>query len=160
MIIEECDRNKLLEKEQFYIDKINPWFNVCPIAGNTINRPCPQSTKEKLRIFNTGKKQSQETIDKRVAKTKGQKRVFTEEHIRHIKESRKRGKEHPYFGKSSPAKGYHSKYRGIPLKEGHKAKLRQKRSEKTKECIRQSWVKRKEEGEIGKRDGFGRFKKN
>ena len=34
-VIEECDINLLIEKEQYYIDNLNPEYNCCKIAGRT-----------------------------------------------------------------------------------------------------------------------------
>lgn len=157
-VIEVCDKDNLIAREQHYIDILNPWFNICPIAGEIIHRPCTEEQKEHLRKINTGKKQSEETIARRVAKNRGQKRKFTEEHLAHMRASVKRGKEHHRFGKPSPCKGRPSTLRGIPLKEEHKAKLRRKRSKETCERIKQSWIKRKIEGKVNERDEFGKFK--
>ena len=32
----ECDKESLIAFEQFYIDSLNPWFNVCPKAGSNL----------------------------------------------------------------------------------------------------------------------------
>lgn len=32
-ILEYCDTNKLLEREQYYIDTLNPTYNICTTAG-------------------------------------------------------------------------------------------------------------------------------
>lgn len=31
-----CEKEDLIKHEQFFIDSLNPWFNICKIAGNTI----------------------------------------------------------------------------------------------------------------------------
>lgn len=78
------DRSKLITREQYHLDKLNPVFNICKTAGNTlgvrpseetraklsawqIGRKLPQSHVDKLR----GIKQSSETIAKRLASKKG-----------------------------------------------------------------------------------------
>ena len=96
-IIEECKKEILVQREQFYIDSLNPWFNICRIAGNCLYKKHSEETKRKLKIARNkrinvggwhhteetkknwseqrkGKRQSSETIAKRVAKLKGQKR--------------------------------------------------------------------------------------
>jgi len=50
------DKNKLLEREQYYIDTLKPWYNVLPIAGNVL-----------------GLKHSPETIEKCIAASKRRK---------------------------------------------------------------------------------------
>lgn len=48
IILENCEENKLLEKEQYYLDTLKPEYNICKIAGNC-----------------AGVKHSMETIEKR-----------------------------------------------------------------------------------------------
>lgn len=33
-VIEECDKNEVIVREQYYIDTLNPLFNICKIAGS------------------------------------------------------------------------------------------------------------------------------
>lgn len=88
-IIISCDESELIEKEQFFIDVFNPYFNGCMIAGSRRNYVCSEETKkkikisksniseetrEKLRKSHTGLKQSPETVEKRASKNRGQKR--------------------------------------------------------------------------------------
>ena len=44
-----CEKDDLLTTEQFFIDSYKPWFNVCPIAGNTSRRKVSKEIREKLR---------------------------------------------------------------------------------------------------------------
>lgn len=37
-ILLECNKDELLEREQFYIDTLKPWFNCCPVAGSSAGR--------------------------------------------------------------------------------------------------------------------------
>lgn len=73
IIIEKCNILELLIREQYYIDTLNPFFNICKIAGNTLgrrpseetlvkmrNRVCSNETREKLRKSNTGKRLTEE----------------------------------------------------------------------------------------------------
>lgn len=52
-ILEYCETEKLLEREQYYLDNLKPEYNICKIAGNCL-----------------GVKQSEETINKRVVSVK------------------------------------------------------------------------------------------
>lgn len=48
-VIEFCDKKDLILKEQYYIDNLNPIFNICKIAGNKLGVKHREESKEKLR---------------------------------------------------------------------------------------------------------------
>lgn len=116
-IVEECEKAQLVEREQYYIDTLKPWFNICQIAGNCLGKKHSEETKRKLKIarnrraavsgwhhseetkkkwseMRKGRKLSKETIEKIVSKTKGKKR--TEECKKRISESLKGAKHYAY----------------------------------------------------------------
>ena len=39
-IIEFCNKENCIEREQYYIDTLNPQYNICKIAGNTLGVSC------------------------------------------------------------------------------------------------------------------------
>ena len=47
----DCKEN-LLTREQFYLDTLNPYFNICKIAGNSLGVKHSQQTKEKIGLAN------------------------------------------------------------------------------------------------------------
>lgn len=55
-IIEFCEADRLLEREQFWLDGAKPEFNVCPTAGNTLGRRFTEEVKEKIRAKAIGRK--------------------------------------------------------------------------------------------------------
>jgi len=61
-----CDKEDLIKIEQYFIDFYNPWFNICKIAGSSLGIKRSETTKEKVRQANLGKKQSRETVEKRL----------------------------------------------------------------------------------------------
>jgi len=72
-IIELVPVTKLKEKEQFHIDISLSYerkfgYNISPKANNS---EMSEETKEKLRKANLGKKQSKETVEKRMRKIRG-----------------------------------------------------------------------------------------
>lgn len=89
-IIEECSIENLIEREQFYIDKLKPEFNLRPLAENNRGWKMPNSAKEKLSNFNKGKKLSEEhkkQISKNNSKNlKGRK--LSDKHIEAIRRAR------------------------------------------------------------------------
>lgn len=60
--LELCEKDKLIEREQYYIDTINPFFNVLRIAGNTagnkpwLGRKHSDETKAKISATNIATK--------------------------------------------------------------------------------------------------------
>lgn len=85
-LIEECPKNKLMEREQWYLDNLKPHYNICTVVEGRWGLKHEQSTKDKIREsvtrFHkeiglskkskdkiaktlTGRKQSLETIEKR-----------------------------------------------------------------------------------------------
>jgi len=70
-IVEICDKDKLIEREQYYFDTLNPWFNILKFAQSPIGHKMPQWLIEKLRKINTGRKDSEETRRRKSESHKG-----------------------------------------------------------------------------------------
>lgn len=59
-LIEELqDKTKLIEREQYYIDLLKPAYNICPIAGSTLNRIFTEEHKQNLSKSLKGKVRTQ-----------------------------------------------------------------------------------------------------
>lgn len=111
-----CQRDELINAEQFFIDKCQPHFNICKIAGSNAgikhsketvekNRqsklgkklgPASEERKQKLREWNLGRKMSDEAkkhmSEARKGKSpwnKGTKGLYSEEYKSKLRESRK-----------------------------------------------------------------------
>lgn len=54
-IIEYCEPDKLITREQYYLDLLKPEYNICKTAGSTLGKMHSESTKEKIRNSLTGK---------------------------------------------------------------------------------------------------------
>jgi group I intron endonuclease len=63
-VIEYCTRNNLLEREQYYLDTLNPWFNTYPIAGSPLGHKPTKEHVEKVRRAGLGRIVSEETRKK------------------------------------------------------------------------------------------------
>ena len=48
-ILEYCDKNSVIEKEQYYLDLLNPNYNICKTAGSSLGRITKDHTRLKLR---------------------------------------------------------------------------------------------------------------
>lgn len=50
-IVELCEPDKLFEKEQYWIDKSHPYYNVSLVAGSILGFKHSEETKEKIRNY-------------------------------------------------------------------------------------------------------------
>ena len=57
-VLEYCDKTKLIDKEQFYIDKLNPSLNILKIAGSSYGYKHKSSTIKKFKEQRKGKQNS------------------------------------------------------------------------------------------------------
>nr|QIJ45982.1 hypothetical protein [Calonectria ilicicola] len=48
-ILEYCDKSQTIMREQYYIDKYQPTYNICKIAGSSLDRITRDTTRLKLR---------------------------------------------------------------------------------------------------------------
>jgi group I intron endonuclease len=59
-ILLECDKENLIRVEQYYIDVLNPYFNICKFAASVLGKKCSEATKKKI----SSHKRSQEFKDR------------------------------------------------------------------------------------------------
>ena len=52
IILENCEEDKLLEREQYYLDSLKPEYNICRIAGNCLGITHSEETKQKQKESN------------------------------------------------------------------------------------------------------------
>lgn len=81
-IVIECCDSDLIDHEQFFIDSLNPWFNICSKAGSCLGVKRTQEIRDMLSRAHIGIKMP----------------PFTEEHKKNMSKA-KSGKNHPMFGK-------------------------------------------------------------
>lgn len=67
-IIEICDKEILLKREQYYIDTLNPFFNICKIAGNCSGRKLSKESKDKMSISAKNRPLPKSLIDNQKSK--------------------------------------------------------------------------------------------
>jgi group I intron endonuclease len=60
-ILEPCAKELLLSREQFYIELLNPFFNVCRVAGGRTNLAHSEETKRKISRAHRGIRPGEET---------------------------------------------------------------------------------------------------
>lgn len=70
-VIEQCPTADLIVREQFYIDTLNPHFNIAKVAGSIIGVKRSKETIEKLRQCALKRAQSTEYRAKLAAASKG-----------------------------------------------------------------------------------------
>ena len=72
-ILEYCDSKDLIKREQYYIDLLNPEYNILKIAGSRLGSTDRTESRVKISSYRAGKKHTEETL----AKMKG--RILPEE---------------------------------------------------------------------------------
>lgn len=75
-IIEYCDKEDLINREQYYIDNLKPDYNICKIAGSLLGVKKSEASKLKQSLSMMGKKQSVEHVLKRIKNRKVTKPKF------------------------------------------------------------------------------------
>lgn len=68
-VVEKCECSKLIEREQFYIDTLNPYYNIARIAGSTLGYRHTEETKDIIRQKRSSQVFSDETRAKFRSKT-------------------------------------------------------------------------------------------
>jgi group I intron endonuclease len=105
-IIEECSKEILIEREQYYLDSLNPQYNIRKIAENNSGLKVSEETKKKISMshitsprktrtteeliacgfIKSGRRKSQETKDKISKANKGNKpSEFTMQRLAEVK---------------------------------------------------------------------------
>lgn len=126
-VLEYCEKEQLIEREQFYIDEIKPIYNTCPIAGSVLGAKRSAETRAKMstaksgeRHPNFGKHISEEQKLKLSAAMKGNTNSLgykqTEEHKRKVSAAQT-GENNSNFGK------HPSEETRLKLRESHKGKV-------------------------------------
>ena len=95
-ILEYCESNDLIKREQYYIDSLKPEYNILKIAGSSFGRIHTEETKMKISKILKGKPLSELTKDKMSNTRIGKK--FSEKTKKILSELRK-GKSSPFLGK-------------------------------------------------------------
>lgn len=99
IILEECEKEQLLDREQHYLDSYNPIYNINKIAENCSGRILSEESRKKISLKNKGKKHSDETKRKMSDNRVSNPLIFTDEVRKKISNSKK-GKNNPMYGKT------------------------------------------------------------
>lgn len=73
-ILEEVKNGKLIEREQYYIDTLNPRYNICRVAGSPSGVKHTVQSRLNMSLAHKGKKLKPESIAKRTQTVLGVKR--------------------------------------------------------------------------------------
>ncbi len=88
--IDDDIKNKLLDREQFWIDLLNPEYNILPVAGSTLRYHHTEETKRKISKSTKGMQKSEEHAKHIRESQKGKK--LSEEHKKKLSQAAKRRK--------------------------------------------------------------------
>jgi len=102
-VLEYCESDKCLQREQYYIDLLNPPYNILRIAGSSLGYKHSEKAKGKIVKSKKDKTHSAEWIANFVASVKGRKspmkdKKHTENTLIKMSEAKK-GKKHFLYGK-------------------------------------------------------------
>lgn len=106
-ILEFCPKEKLIEREQYWMDTLNPEFNICKVAGSSLGRFHTKETKQRIKTKLTGRSLPEETKQRildyyatHTSPNKGKKfSEKTKEKISIARKGRFTGEDNPHFGK-------------------------------------------------------------
>jgi group I intron endonuclease len=106
-ILEYCEPSKCLEREQYYLDLLQPEYNVLLTAGSSLGFKHTEEARAKIIAARKGKKHSKETLLKLAAAREGKKnpmlgKKHSETTLQKMSEA-KQGKNHPMYGKARAA---------------------------------------------------------
>jgi hypothetical protein len=86
-IIEFCPKEKLIEREQYWMDTLKPIFNFIKVAGSQLGYKHTEETKQKISITQKGKTLSEETKQKIREANEG--RIISEKTRQAVSKARK-----------------------------------------------------------------------
>lgn len=98
------DKTQLLTREQFYLDSLQPWYNICKTAGNKLGVKDSNETKEKKRQKALGRTPSNITKKKMSISASNRAGNLSEKQEEHYKNLsiQFKGRVGPMLGKKSP----------------------------------------------------------
>lgn len=133
--LELCDKEKLIEREQHYIDLLKPKYNLSPTAGSCLGVKHTEETKLKMSEWQVGRKMSDEAKQKMSKAAKGNSNAAGYKHppevllrLTNLKRGRKHTEEHK--AKISAALKGNKSHTGRTFSEEHRKKLSNTRRKK------------------------------
>jgi group I intron endonuclease len=103
-ILEYCEPVKCLEREQYYINFLQPEYNILQTAGSSLGFKHTEEARAKIIAARKGKTHSEETLAKLAAARVGKKspmagKKHSENTLQKMSVA-KQGKNHPMYGKA------------------------------------------------------------
>jgi len=71
-ILEYCEPNDVINREQYYLDLLHPEYNVCKTAGSPLGKTHTEEARAKISAARLGKTHSLETLEKLSSVHKGE----------------------------------------------------------------------------------------
>jgi len=107
IVLETCNPSETLTREQYWLDLLNPDYNLCRKAGSTLGVPLSVEAKAKLSAARLGKSHSLETRKLMSETRKGTNAYWYGKKHNEVSKAKisaaKQGVLHPQYGKTRPA---------------------------------------------------------
>lgn len=118
-VLEYCKKERLIEREQFYIDNEKPAYNISPTAGNRLGVKNTDETKRKMSKAHKSLWAEEYKLKHRP----------TEEHLHKMHEANK-GRHHTEEAKLKMSEAQHKRHKDHPATEETKRKMSEARKGK------------------------------
>jgi group I intron endonuclease len=142
-ILLECNKEELLKEEQYFINSLTPYFNICRVAGSPLGVTRSQETKIKLSELNKGitsgfkGKQHSEEVKQRLREVNTGKKLSEEAKLKLSKGSKGKLKIEEVKKRMSEAKKLQTQETKLKISEAKKGKsLTKKHRQKISESLK------------------------
>lgn len=145
-ILEYCEASKCIDREQYYIDLLQPEYNILKIAGSCLGRLQSEEAKQKISESKKGSRHSEGTLDKFRARVHSEEiKTKISEAMKGVNEGRKLSEEAKLKISEAKKGNIHSEETKLKISEAMKGN---KHSEETK--LKMSEAKKGNKASLGR----------
>jgi group I intron endonuclease len=128
-VVERCSEEVLIEREQHYLDELDPYFNTCKVAGSVLGVKHSKETRRKISKAQKGKKKPPFSKEHRRKLSEANKGRELSEETRRKMSKAKKGRECSEETRRKLSEAKKGKKRG-PFSEEHRRRLSEARKDR------------------------------